>query len=59
MTLIAITEATGGFSYPTIRKGTLTQALRFYPNQFHTSAMKKNARVQGLFVENVTMFIDC
>ena len=38
--LIAITEATGGLSYP-IRKGTLTRALRFYPNQFHTSAMKK------------------
>ena len=40
VTLISITEATGGLSNP-IRKGTLTQALRFYPNQFHTSAMKK------------------
>ena len=39
VTLIAITEATGGLSYP-IRNGTLTRALRFYPNQFHTSAMK-------------------
>ena len=38
VTLTAITEATGGLSYP-IRKGTLTRALRFYPNQFHSSAM--------------------
>ena len=40
VTLIAITEATGGLSNP-IRKETLTRTLRFYPNQFHTSAMKK------------------
>ena len=44
VTLIAITEATGGLSYQ-IRKGTLTRAFRFYPNQFHTSTMKNNFQV--------------
>ena len=41
VTLIIITEATGSGLCNSIRQRTLTRALRFYPNQFHTSAMKK------------------
>ena len=43
VTLIAITEATGGLSNPKER-GLWLGHWGFYPNQFHTSAMKKKPK---------------